>query len=124
MPRRKKVSVEKTPLEVALEGSPSAVDDAATVMAESAAKGRRKRTVKPKAKEQGKRESVFEMRKIKFRKKRVSYNEGDLVEIVEAGESFSGTLINILASQLVVRREDGTERFFFQSGINIKKLEG
>ena len=121
MPRRKKAPVKKTALEVAIENAPSAVDDAATAMSESAAKTKRKRRAKPKAKTETRK--LWELPKLKFRKKRVSYNEGDRVEILEAGETFSGTLIDILASQLVVRNDEGVERFFFQSGINIKKQE-
>lgn len=143
MPRAKRKTVDKkvkTALEIALEDSPSAVDDAATATMESAAKRakpkakRKRRTSKKKPEAKApimpverspllKDFTPYSPPKMKFSRKRIRYKEGDTVEIVTGDETFVGTLISILASQLVVRDEEGRDKFFFQSGLNIKRLK-
>ena len=60
--------------------------------------------------------------KLKFRKKGVSYKEGDIVEIKEADGVYRGELRSILSSQLVVRVGEH-DKFFFQRSINISKVK-
>lgn len=138
MPRRKRKveSESKTALELAMEELPSAVDDAAMAMMESAATKPKRKRQSTKTKKNSPLPKIDVERnpllqdfvrytppKLKFSRKRIRYKEGDLVEIVTGDETFTGTLIAILSTQLVVRDDNDREKFFFTSGLNIKRLK-
>lgn len=85
---------------------------------------RRKRKVVEKTKPTG--EFVpYVPPKLKFRKKGVSYKEGDHVEVSYDGNVYIGTLTSILSSQLVVKldHDPDVHKFFFHRGINIRKVK-
>lgn len=138
MPRRKRKveSESKTALELAMEELPSAVDDAAMAMMESAATKPKRKRQSTKTKKNSALPKIDVERnpllqdfvrytppKLKFSRKRIRYKEGDLVEIVTGDETFTGTLVAILSTQLVVKDDNDREKFFFMSGLNIRRLK-
>jgi len=127
VPRKKRVEVKeqvKTSLEIALEQAEA--EDIAPKPAPPKAKRKRKKKSTPPATEVSVTNNDDFVRyvppKLKMRKKGVNYKEGDAVEINQGGDLTQGEIVAILASQIVVRTEDDRELFFFQSGLNIRKL--
>ena len=63
--------------------------------------------------------------KIKLKKGGVNYKEGDRIHISYTDGDYTGTIMNILSSQIVVRPDGcdnpGCDMFFFTTGIKLKK---
>jgi len=63
--------------------------------------------------------------KTKLRKGGVTYKEGDHIHITYADGDYTGTIMSILSSQIVVRPDGcdnlGCDKFFFTTGIKLKK---
>lgn len=126
MPRKKRIKIEeqvKTSLEIALEQAEA--EDIAPAPPKPKRKTRKKSA--PAASTEvavtNKPDFVrYTPPKLKMRKKGVNYKEGDIVEINQGGDITQGELMAILSTQILVRTEDDREVFFFQSGLNIRKL--
>lgn len=137
MPRKKREPVvEKTPLELALEESPEPEKPKRTQKSKTKnVNAEVEKTTAPNGNpvRRPKRQKIEEVPKqefprytppkMKFSRKRIRYSEGDTVEISEAEGKFVGVLRSILSSQLVVEDDKGNYRWFFQSGIQIRRLK-
>lgn len=126
MPRKKKIKVEeqvKTSLEIALEQAEA--EDIAPAPPKPKRKTRKKSAPSASTAVAATKKPDFVRYtppKLKMRKKGVNYKEGDIVEINQGGDITQGELMAILSTQILVRTEDDREVFFFQSGLNIRKL--
>lgn len=67
----------------------------------------------------------YSMSKTKLKKGGVVYKEGDHIHIKESDGDYTGTIMNVLSTQIVVRPDGcdnpGCDKFFFTTGIKISK---
>lgn len=81
--------------------------------------------VEPKTAKMFEKSEPYVVPKTKLKKGGVNYKEGDRIHIKEADGDYTGTIVNILSSQIVVRPDGcdnpGCDKFFFSTGIKISK---